>query len=118
MVIGLALIVLARQVAPRQAARVGRRRWRSSLAAVAHVVKGPAPIAGARTRSRWSSRCVWNRDAFPARPDPARCSTSVRFVPLYLGSCCVFGFGTLLLESEHVEEGLTFFGMLETTCWG
>jgi lysyl-tRNA synthetase, class II len=116
-VLGLLLLVIAGQL------RRGKRRaWGAALvffaiAAVAHVLKGPAPIVAVYSLAMVVALAV-NRDAFPARPDPGSLLDVVRFVPLYLGAVLVFGFGTLLLESEHVEEGLSFFGMLETTVLG
>ena len=84
---------------------------------MAHVLKGPAPIVAVYSIAM-AVALLWNREAFPARPDPGSLLDVVRFVPLYVGSVLIFGFGTLLLESEHVEESLSLFGMLETTILG
>ncbi len=116
-VLGLLLILIAGQL------RRGKRRaWEAALAffaiaAVAHVLKGPAPIVAVYSIAMVVALVV-NRDAFPARPDPGSLLDVARFVPLYAGLVLVFGFGTLLLESEHVEESLSFFGILETTVLG
>ena len=116
-VLGLLLILIAGQL------RRGKRRaWETAvvffaIAAVAHVLKGPAPIVVVYSIAMVIA-LLWNRDAFPARPDPGSLLDVARFVPLYVGLVLVFGFGTLLLESEHVVEALSFFGVLETIVLG
>ncbi len=116
-VLGLLLVLIAGQL------RRGKRRaWEAAvvffaIAAIAHVVKGPAPIVAVYSIAMVVA-LLWNRDAFPARPDPGSLLDVARFVPLYAGLVGVFGFGTLLLESEHVEESLSFFGVLETIVLG
>jgi len=116
-VIGLVLLVIAKQLS------LGKRRaWLVALllfgvAAVAHTLKGPDPIVVVYSLVMLAA-LAWYRDSFGGRPDPATLLDALRFVPLYLLAVFVFSFGTLLLERDHVEQTLTFGGMLETTIVG
>jgi lysyl-tRNA synthetase class 2 len=116
-VTGLVLLVIAKQLS------LGKRRaWLVALllfglAAVAHTLKGPDPIVVVYSLVMLGA-LAWYRDSFGGRPDPATLLDALRFVPLYLLAVFVFSFGTLLLEQDHVEQTLTFGGMLETTIVG
>jgi lysyl-tRNA synthetase, class II len=105
-VIGLALLVVARQLAHGK-----RRAWEAALVlfaigAVVALLKGPHPVLVVYTVAMLVA-LVWHRDAFPARPDPGSLLDVVRFAVAYLVLVVTFGTVTLLLEQEHVEEPLT-----------
>ena len=111
-VIGLALMVVAVQLA-----RGKRRAWEAALVlfaagAVVHLLKGPHPVLVLYTVGMVIA-LVWHRDAFPARPDPGSLLEVARFAVGYLVLVLTFGTVTLLLEQEHVEEGLTVWGVLK-----
>jgi lysyl-tRNA synthetase, class II len=111
-VIGLALLVVARQLAHGK-----RRAWEAALVlfaigAVIALLKGPHPVLVVYTVAMLVA-LVWHRDAFPARPDPGSLLDVVRFAVAYIVVVVTFGTVTLLLEQEHVEEQLTFGGVLE-----
>jgi lysyl-tRNA synthetase, class II len=111
-VIGLALIVVARQLAHGK-----HRAWQAALVlfaagAVIHLLKGPHPILALYTGAMVVA-LVWHRDAFPARPDPGSLVDVVRFAVGYLVLVLTFGTVTLLLEQEHVEEQLTVWGVIK-----
>lgn len=116
-VIGLVLLVIAKQLS------LGKRRaWLVALmlfglAAIAHTLKGPDPLVVVYSLVMLGA-LAWYRDEFGGRPDPATLLDALRFVPLYLLAVFVFSFGTMLLESNHIRETLTFGGMLETTLVG
>lgn len=116
-VTGLVLLVIAKQLS------LGKRRsWLVAIllfgiAAVAHTLKGPDPIVVIYSLSMLAV-LAWFRDSFGGRPDPATLLDALRFIPLYLLAVLVFGFGTMLLEQNHIRENLTFGGMLETTVVG
>lgn len=116
-VIGLVLLVIARQIA-----RGKRRAWvvatlLFAIAAAVHTIKGPHPVIVLYSTFMVIA-LVWNRDSFGARPDPGSLLDAVRFVPLYLGAVLAFGFVSLLVEKSHVDQTLTFGGMLETSLVG
>ncbi len=117
LVIGLVLILVASQL------RRGKKRaWLAAsilfaAAAIAHVIKGPDPVVVIYSVVMLIA-LVWNRDAFPARPDPGSLLDVAKFIPAYALVVLTFGFVTLLSESEHVVEKLTFGGILETTIVG
>jgi lysyl-tRNA synthetase, class II len=111
-VIGLALIVVARQLA-----HGNHRAWQAALVllaagAVINLLKGPHPILVLYTAAMVVA-LVWHRDAFPARPDPGSLVDVVRFAVGYLVVVLTFGTVTLLLEQEHVEEQLTVWGVIK-----
>jgi lysyl-tRNA synthetase, class II len=110
--IGLALVVVARQLAHGK-----HRAWQAALmlfavGAVIHLLKGPHPILVLYTAAMVVA-LVWHRDAFPARPDPGSLLDVVRFAVGYLVLVLTFGTVTLLLEQEHVEEQLSVWGVIE-----
>ncbi|NLT07854.1 MAG: DUF2156 domain-containing protein, partial [Solirubrobacterales bacterium] len=115
--IGIALLLLA------HALRRGKRRaWAIALAvfggaAVVHLLKGPDPIVVAYSVAMVVA-LAWHRDAFGARPDPGSLLDVVRFVPAYLGLVLVFGFVTLALERDRVQETMTFWKTLAAIAAG
>ena len=116
-VIGLALIVVARQLAHGK-----RRAWEAALVlfalgAVVHLLKGPHPVLVLYTAGMVVA-LVWHRDAFPARPDPGSLFDVVRFAVAYLLLVVTFGTVTLLLEQEHVEEELSVWGVVKAVFGG
>ncbi len=116
-VIGLALILLARALA-----REKHRAWQAALllfavVAVTHVLKGPHPIVVAYALGMLAA-LFWKRDAFRAKTDPGSVLAVVAFVPAYLLLVLVFGATTLILESEHVEGDLTPLGIIRATYAG
>ena len=116
-VVGLVLLVIAKQLS------LGKRRaWLVAIllfgiAAVVHTLKGPDPIVVLYSLFMLAT-LAWFRDSFGGRPDPATLLDALRFIPVYLVAVLIFGFGTMLLESGHIKETLTFGGMLETTIVG
>lgn len=116
-VVGLVLLVIAKQLS------LGKRRaWLVALllfgiAAVVHTLKGPDPIVVVYSLLMLAV-LAWFRDSFGGRPDPATLLDALRFIPVYLVAVLIFGFGTMLLEQDHIRETVTFGGMLETTVVG
>ncbi|HEX2125645.1 MAG TPA: lysine--tRNA ligase, partial [Thermoleophilaceae bacterium] len=111
-VIGLALLVVALQLA-----RGKRRAWEVALVlfaggAVVHLLKGPHPILVLYTVGMVIA-LVWHRDAFPARPDPGSLLDVARFAVAYLVLVVSFGTVTLVLEQEHVDEDLSVWGVIK-----
>ena len=111
-VIGLALLIVARQLAHGK-----RRAWQVALVlfaagAVIALLKGPHPVLVVYTVAMVVA-LVWHRDAFPARPDPGSLLDVARFAAGYLVLVITFGVVTLLLEQEHVEEDLSVWGVIE-----
>jgi lysyl-tRNA synthetase class 2 len=111
-VIGLALLVVALQLA-----RGKRRAWEVALVlfaagALVHLLKGPHPVLVLYTVGMVVA-LVWHRDAFPARPDPGSLLDVVRFAVAYLVLVLTFGTVTLLLEQDRVEEDLSVWGVIK-----
>jgi lysyl-tRNA synthetase, class II len=116
-VVGLALIVVARQLAHGK-----HRAWQAALAlfaagALVHLLKGPHPILVLYTVGMVVA-LVWHRDAFPARPDPGSLLDVFRFAVGFLLLVFTFGTVTLLLEQEHVEQDLTAWGVVKAVFAG
>jgi lysyl-tRNA synthetase, class II len=116
-VVGLALIVVARQLAHGK-----HRAWQAALVlfaagALVHVLKGPHPILVLYTVGMVVA-LVWHRDAFPARPDPGSLLDVFRFAVGFLLLVFTFGTVTLLLEQEHVEQDLTAWGVVKAILAG
>jgi lysyl-tRNA synthetase, class II len=114
---GLALLLLARQLAHRK-----RLAWQATVGlfavvTVVHVFKGPHPLAALYAAGMLVA-LVRFRDAFPGRADPASVLGLVRFVPVYLASVLAFGVVTMLLEREDVDGAMTVGGVLETVGLG
>jgi len=105
-----------------QLARGKRRGWEVAVAlwaaaALVHVLKGPHPIVALYSLGMLVAliRC---RRAFRAHGDPGSLLEVARFVPAYLLLVLCFSTVTLLLEQEHVEEGLSVGGVIATTFAG
>lgn len=116
-VVGIALIAVARQVA-----RGKRRAWWIALglfgtAAAVHVLKGPDPLA-ALANVAMVIAFVWNRDAFRAKGDPGSFVDALAFIPLYVATVLLFGFVSLLTQANHVTPHLGVGGILKTTFAG
>ena len=115
--IGAALLLVARQLARRK-----RTAWQIAVAlfavgTVAHLLKGPDPVAVLLDAAMVVALVWWRRD-FVARSDPGSLLTIARFVPLYLLGVLAFGTASLLIESDKIPQTLTVGGILETTFGG
>ena len=101
-----------------------RRAWGSrsllfAAAAVAHLLKGPDPIAVARRLAMRARRCSGSAPAFRADADPRSLLEAValrRRLPARASS--LFGFVSLFVERDHVTPDLTLGGIVETTFKG
>jgi lysyl-tRNA synthetase, class II len=116
-VIGIALLFVARQLARRK-----RTAWQIAVAlfalgTVAHLLKGPDPIAVLLNAAMLVALVWWRRD-FVARTDPGSLLALARFVPLYLLGVLAFGTVSLLVASDKIPQTLTVGGILETTFGG
>ncbi|MET0686771.1 MAG: lysine--tRNA ligase [Solirubrobacteraceae bacterium] len=116
-VVGLALIVVARQVA-----RGKRRAWWVAVglfaaATVLHIVKGPDPIA-ALVNLAMLLAFVWFRRDFRAKGDPGSLVDALAFIPLYVGAVLLFGVVSLLTQASHVTPALGVGGVLKTVFGG
>ncbi len=112
-IIGLVCLLVAGQLA-----RGKRSAWwvavvLLAVATVAHLVKGPHPVAVIITVGVLVA-LVWFKDDFQAPADPPSLWTAVRFVPIWLGVVVLYGFVALALERDHLEPDLTFTGGLDT----
>ena len=116
-VVGLALVVIARQVA-----RGNRRAWWVALilfgaATVLHVLKGPDPVAALANLAMLIA-FVWNREDFQARGRPGSFADAVMFIPLYVITVLAFGVVSLLTQANNVRPGLGAGGVLRTVFGG
>ncbi|MGE3659836.1 MAG: lysine--tRNA ligase [Pseudonocardia sp.] len=116
-IVGLLLIQLADQLAKHK-----RAAWRVAVAlfavgAVAHVIKGPHPVAVVYCVGMVIA-LVAMRDRFAAPVDPPSLLRLARFVPLYLLAVFVFGMVSLYLERRALAPELTFGGALLTVLGG
>jgi lysyl-tRNA synthetase, class II len=116
-VVGLLLILLADQLTRRK-----RRAWQLAVVlfavgAVAHVVKGPHPVAVAMCVAMLLALLCY-RSAFPAPGDPPSLLRLLRFLPLYLAGVLLFGLTTLWAERSRIEPRLTVGGALRTVLSG
>ncbi|MDO8212543.1 lysine--tRNA ligase [Conexibacter sp. CPCC 206217] len=116
-VLGVALIVIARQVA-----RGKRRAYWIALglfgaATAVHVLKGPDPLAAFANLAMLIA-FVWNRDAFQAKGDPGSFVDALAFIPLYVGVVLTFGVVTLLTQANNVEPRLGAGGVLKSVFGG
>ncbi|MGY1604754.1 lysine--tRNA ligase [Geodermatophilus sp. SYSU D00815] len=116
-VVGLLLLLVADRLARRR-----RRAWEFAvglfaLGAVAHVVKGPHPVAVALCVVVLAALLRY-RTAFRAPADPPSLLRVARVVPIYLGGVLLFGLTTLWAERDRVEPPLTLGGALETVLGG
>ncbi|MGH3776105.1 MAG: lysine--tRNA ligase [Pseudonocardiaceae bacterium] len=116
-IIGLLLVLLADQLAKRK-----RAAWRVALAlfavgAVAHLLKGPHPVAVVFCTGMLTALLLARRE-FRAPADPPSLLRLARFLPLYLTAVLAFGFASLLLERRALTPDLTFGGGLVTVLAG
>lgn len=116
-IVGLVLILLADQLAKRKQLALRVAVVLFAVGAVAHLVKGPHPLAIAVCVAMLAA-LVWRRSAFRARADPPSLLRLVRFVPVYLVLVLVFGWVSLGLESHRIEPDLSLAGVLGTTFGG
>jgi len=111
-VVGAALIVIARQL------YLGKRRaWWIAVgllvaACVVHVLKGPDPVPLLVSLALLVA-FVWFRHDFVARSDPGSLGDALVFVPLYLIGVGVFGFVSLLTQAHHLHPPLGVGGGLK-----
>lgn len=116
-IVGLLLILLADQVAKRK-----RAAWQIALVlfaagAVAHLLKGPQPLAVAFCVVMLAVLLL-ARKQFRAPVDPPSLLRLARFVPLYLGVVLAFGLVTLYTERRALTPELTMGGALFTVLGG
>ncbi|HWM03154.1 MAG TPA: lysine--tRNA ligase [Actinophytocola sp.] len=116
-VVGLLLLVLADQLRKRKwpAWRVATALF--AVGAVAHVLKGPHPVALAFCVGMLVA-LVWFRQDFRAPADPPSLLRLVRFIPTYLAAVLVFGAVTLWTERARVSPDLSPGGVLQTVAGG
>lgn len=112
-IVGFISLLLAGQLA-----RGKRSAWwitvaLLAVATVAHLMKGPHPVAVLLTVGVLVA-LVWCRDDFTAPADPPSLWTAVRFVPVWLGVVVLYGVVALLLERDHLRPGLSLGGALDT----
>jgi lysyl-tRNA synthetase len=116
-VLGALLLFLSIQIA-----RGKRTAWWVALvlllaSAVAHLLKGPDPIAiGVDLVAALGLLAA--RRQFTAAPDPRSLISIGRFIMLYLAAVLAFGCVSLVVERNHLSPDLTVGGALETTFKG
>ena len=105
-IVGLLLILLADQLGKRKHAawRVGVVLF--AVGALAHLLKGPHPIALAFCVGMLVALIAYRR-SFGAPVDPPSLFRLVRFVPLYLLVVLVFGVVALWTERSRITPELT-----------
>ena len=116
-VVGLLLVLLADQLARRK-----RVAWQLAVAlfgvgTVAHVVKGPHPVAATLCVAMLAALVV-HRSAFRAPADPPSLLRLAHFLPVYLAAVLLFGVTTLWAERSRIEPDLTLGGALATVLGG
>jgi lysyl-tRNA synthetase, class II len=116
-IIGLLLLLVADQLA-----KCKRTAWRVvlglfAIGAVAHLLKGPHPVAVAFCLGMLVALLMARRE-FRAGADPPSLLRLVRLLPLYLAGVFTFGFASLLLERRALTPELTFTGGLVTVLAG
>ena len=115
--LGAALLFLSFQIAR------GKRRAMQlavvllAASAVAHLLKGPDPIAIVVDLLMVAALIFWRR-GFTAEPDPRSLISVGRFIAVYLIAVVVFGFVSLFVERDHLSPDLTLGGAIETTFAG
>ena len=100
----------------RQARRLVGGAGPPAVSAVAHILKGPDPIAIAVDLV--AVLVLLAAAAFTAEPDPRSLISVGRFVVIYLGAVVVFGCVSLFFERDHISPDLTIGGAIETTFVG
>jgi lysyl-tRNA synthetase, class II len=116
-VLGALLLFISLQVA-----RGKRGAWWIALvllttSAVAHLLKGPDPIAIAVDVVAIAGLLAARR-RFTAAPDPRSAISISRFVFAYLAAVLLFGCVSLFVERDHLSPDLTVGGAIETTFKG
>ena len=116
-ILGALLLFLSIQIA-----RGKRGAWWVALvllaaSAVAHILKGPDPIAVAVDLVAVLGLLAARRQ-FTADPDPRSLISIGRFVAIYLVAVIAFGCVSLFAERNHLSPDLTVGGALETTFKG
>jgi lysylphosphatidylglycerol synthetase-like protein (DUF2156 family) len=116
-IVGLLLILLADQLGKRKHAawRVGVALF--ALGALAHLLKGPHPIALAFCVGMLVALIAYRR-SFGAPVDPPSLFRLVRFVPLSLLVVLVFGVVALWTERSRITPELSIGDVLETVFGG
>jgi lysyl-tRNA synthetase, class II len=115
--IGLGIVIVARGLA-----RGKRRAWAIAVAlfaaaAVVHLLRGPDPLVVLLSVAMLIA-LIWFRRDFRAKGDPGSMQQAIAFVPIYLLGVLVFTAVTLIAESSHIKQGLTFGGIVETAYKG
>jgi lysyl-tRNA synthetase, class II len=116
-VVGLLLLLLADQLAKRK-----RLAWRVAVGlfavgAVAHLVKGPHPVATVMCVGLFCALLFYRHD-FRAPADPPSLFRVLRFVPIYVVGVAVFGFAALWTEGDRVSPEVSFWPGLATIFGG
>ncbi|MGQ0575776.1 MAG: lysine--tRNA ligase [Pseudonocardia sp.] len=116
-IVGLSLILLADQLAKRK-----HTAWRVAvglfaLGAVAHVLKGPHPVAVVFCTAMVVA-LVLTRHRFAAPGDPPSLLRLARLVPVYLLAVLSFGLVSLWIERRVLTPDLTFGDALLTVLGG
>ena len=116
-IVGLLLVLLADQLGKGKHAA-----WRLAVAlfavgALAHVLKGPHPIALTFCVAMLVALVAYRR-SFRAPVDPPSLLRLVRFVPLYLVTVLLFGVVALWAERRRITPGLDPVGVLQTVFGG
>ncbi|HVH23312.1 MAG TPA: phosphatidylglycerol lysyltransferase domain-containing protein, partial [Pseudonocardia sp.] len=112
-VVGLTLLLLADQLAKRK-----RLAWRVAvmlftLAGIAHVIKGPHPVAIAFCAGMLVALFRYRR-VFSAPADPPSLLRLVRAIPIFIAGVLLFGGVALWLERGRIEPDVTPGGVLLT----
>jgi lysyl-tRNA synthetase, class II len=115
--IGLGIIIVARGLA-----RGKRRAWAIAVAlfaaaAVVHLLRGPDPFVVLLSAAMLLA-LIWFRRDFRAKGDPGSMQQAIAFVPAYLLGVLAFTAVTLFAERDHITQGLTFGGIVETAYKG
>jgi lysyl-tRNA synthetase, class II len=115
--IGLGLIAVARGLS-----RGKRRAWTIAVAlfaaaAVVHLLRGPDPIVVLLSAAMLLA-LIWFRHDFRAKGDPGSLQQAIAFAPAYLIGVLALTAVTLFAERDHISEGLTFGGIVETAYKG
>ena len=115
--IGLGIVAVARGLA-----RGKRRAWTIAVAlfaaaAVVHLLRGPDPLVVLLSVAMVMA-LVWFRHDFRAKGDPGSMQQAIAFVPIYLLGVLAFTAVTLIAESDHISQGLSLGGIVETAFKG
>ena len=116
-VVGAVLVLVAGQLARRRRAAWWTAVVLFTVGAVAHVVKGPHPVAVLLCLGVLAA-LVRYRPVFVAPADPPSLLRLVRWVPVYAGVVLLFGLGSLWLERDRISPELSLGGALVTVVAG